>query len=271
MLFDHNLNKTLTILNLKHATLFNQHKVLKVHNDNIVVSNSKKTVTPLKQKGRELLRPIILLLIGILLIALSFVFWFYAVPPISGLATYSLSRPTTKDPYNINATASLIEYFGHNEALNPAPFNQTRPVDYFFNTTLNLRVTKDGPVNVTVYVGNQAVFNVVTNTTMKEITCNTTRYNMYNSTNRPAGMFPNILSNVSLSLFDAFTGGPSPYMLVKNLNPANVTGVTYSFSYNGVHRSSSGITLFMFIIGVVIVVIEGIALLRIFIKRIRER
>ncbi|MEM2102810.1 MAG: hypothetical protein QXM22_04785 [Candidatus Bathyarchaeia archaeon] len=220
---------------------------------------------------RKQLRPIIILIIGILLITLSFVFWLYIVPPFCTLTTYTLNRPTTTK--TLNTTASLIEYFGHNEQKAPTPFNESRPMDYLINTTLRLTVTYGGPVEVTVYVGDKIVFNVQTNKTMTEIRCNTTRYQSYiqNGTLPPAGIFPNITSTISVSWLDAFSGGPAPYMLVKNLNTTSSASVAYNFSYIGIRRSSSGIPLFMFIIGVIIVIIEGLVLLKAFIKRLRER
>jgi hypothetical protein len=228
-------------------------------------------VTPLSKTLRKQLRPIIILVIGILLITLSFVFWFYTVPPFASLTTYTLNRPTTTK--TLNTTASLIEYFGHNEQKAPTPFNESRPMDYLINTTLRLAVTYGGPVEITVHVGDKIVFNVQTNATMTEIRCNTTRYLSYiqNGTLPPAGIFPNITSTISASLFDAFSGGPSPYLLVKNLNTNSSTSVSYSFSYTGIRRNSSGIPLVMFIIGVIIVIIEGIVLLRALIKRLRGR
>jgi hypothetical protein len=60
-------------------------------------------------------------------------------------------------------------------------------------------------------------------------------------------------------------------MIVKNLNPANITIVSYRFYYEGTLRSSGGITLFMFIIGIIIIIIEGIVLIRTLIRRVRER
>ncbi|MGQ9565643.1 MAG: hypothetical protein ACUVT5_03745 [Candidatus Bathyarchaeales archaeon] len=217
------------------------------------------------------LRPIIILIIGILLITLSFVFWFYTVPPFATLTTYTLNRPSTTK--NLNTTASLIEYFGHNEQKAPTPFNESRPMDYLINTTLRVTVTYGGPVEITVYIGDKIVFNVQTNTTMTEIRCNTTRYLSYiqNGIPPPAGIFPNITSTISASWLDAFSGGPVPYMLVKNLNATSSASVSYSFSYTGIRRSSSGIPLFMFIIGVIIIIIEGLVLLRAAIKRLRER
>jgi hypothetical protein len=225
-------------------------------------------VTNLNKPGKNTIKNTITLLIGITLITLSFVFWYFTVAPVCSLATYSFNRPQTTG--NIGPTNTTLIYLGHLMYMQQPQYNKTRPIDYSFNTSVTVRVTKGGPIQVRVYVGDRMIFDQSTDSALQQITCNSTLYDMYNDANRPRGVFQNIASSVSASLPDAFTGGTTPYMTIKNLSPTETASVTLSYTYSALYRNSNGTTLMMFIIGVVLVVVEAFVFLRILIKRIRS-
>jgi hypothetical protein len=92
---------------------------------------------------------------------------------------------------------------------------------------------------------------------------------MWRKNNQTAS--PDIVSPISVSLSDAFTGGTTPYMVIQNLNKTSVASVSYKYNYTAMFRNSDGLPLVIFIVGVIIVVVEGVALLRFVIRRVRER
>lgn len=206
-------------------------------------------------------------LIGIILIALSFTLWYYIVTPVVGLSTYNI-EPPSKSKTIANAS-SLILYFGSVNA-NPSPlYNRSRPVDNSFTLSINV-VANTGPISVTTYLRGNPVFSAKTNATDNSIWCNSTLA----ASNKPPArtiVYPNIEHAISVSLLDAFTGGTTPYVVIQNLNSTAPTSVTYSYHYIASFRSSDGLPIAMFIVGVIIAVIEGIILLRFVITRVRER
>lgn len=82
---------------------------------------------------------------------------------------------------------------------------------------------------------------------------------------------PNVEGTISSSLLDAFSGGITPYVIIQNLDLASSTSVTYQYSYNALFRESQGIPLFLLLVGVVMALVSGIALVRRLIKRVRQR
>jgi hypothetical protein len=131
---------------------------------------------------------------------------------------------------------------------------------------------KTGPINVTVYIRDNPIFKATTNATDRTIWCNTTLWRENNQTS-PAGtiMFSNIASPISASWMDTFTGGTTPYMVIQNLNTTSATKVSYIYNYTAMFRNSDGLPLVIFIVGVIIVVVEGVAMLRFLRRRARER
>jgi hypothetical protein len=128
-----------------------------------------------------------------------------------------------------------------------------------------------GPVDVTVYANGHPIFTAKTNVTDKTIFCNSTLAK--SNETRPSGtmVYPDIVHPVSVSLLDAFTGGTAPYMIIQNLNTTSEASISYFYNYTATFRNSDGLPIVIFIIGVIIVVIEGVALLRLVAKRVRER
>jgi uncharacterized membrane protein len=220
----------------------------------------------LKKQGRKLIRNLITLIIGIILIIASFAFWQYTVSPICSVDTYHFNRPLNTT--DCLPSGSFIEYFGYIIVGQFTYFNRSRPIDYSINTNLTVEAAQGGPIEITVYAGNQIIFQTRTNETVRKIRCSS---KIYNASNPQPGVFPNITSPVPASWSDAFTGGITSYMLVKNLNSTVSTKVSYKFSYKGMYRSSNGITLLMLAIGVILIIIEGVVFLRILIRRVRKR
>jgi hypothetical protein len=227
----------------------------------------------MQRTKKSLLKPGIIVLVGIILITLSFIFWYYTIPPISGLSRYDIKLQSAAAPkINITpsntSTNSSIVYFG-NLIYNQQPrYNQSRPIDNSFNLSMRVDATT-GPINITFYVRDTAVYSVQTNSTVRTIIFNSTLYNNA-SANRPANtlVFPNIAAPVSSSLLDAFTGGTTPYMIIKNLN-TNATSISYQYSYSALFRNSNGIPLILFIAGMIIVIVYGITFVRRLIKHTR--
>lgn len=217
---------------------------------------------------KSALRPVVIFLIGVILIALSFALWYYTVPPVTGLSTNSIAPPAASK--TIANGSSLIYYFGYVYFNSANIYNKSRPIDDSFNLSLQV-VANTGPISVTVYVRGNAVFSAKTNATDSTIWCNSTL--VASNETIPAGtiVYPNIAHPISVSLLDAFTGGTTPYMIIQNLNSTSPTSVSYFYSYTAKFRSSDGLPILIFIVGVIIAVIEGIGLLRLAITRVRER
>jgi hypothetical protein len=215
-----------------------------------------------------MLRPAVIFLIGVILIALSFTLWYYTVSPVVGLDTFSVMPPSASK--TIANASSLILYFGYVYVSPANVYNRSRPVDSSFNLSINV-AANPGPISVTVYLRGNPVFSAKTNATDRTIWCNST----FAASNKtiPAGtiVYPNIVYPISVSLLDAFTGGTTPYMVIQNLNTTKATSVYYFYNYAAKFRHSDGLPIVMFIVGVIIAVIEGIGLLRFAITRIRER
>lgn len=171
------------------------------------------------------------------------------------------------------AQPSLLFYFGSIEFMQQPRYNTSRAIDHSFSLGLKVQA-KAGPIDLTVYVRDTPIFNQQTNQTVRTIICNNTEYRKYNSTfHPPAGtiVFGNINGTIPVSLLDAFSGGTTPYMIVKNLNVTSSTSLVFGYSFNASYRNSNGIPLILFIVGVVLAVVEGVVLLRYGIKRIRQR
>lgn len=195
-----------------------------------------------------MLRPAVIFLIGIILIALSFTFWYFAVSPMVRLDTYRIPRQSNS--ITIPNASSSIYYFGSNSS--QAIYNESRPVDYSLNLSIEINATqKTGPIRVTIYVSGNPIFKATTNATDRTIWCNTT--------------------NPISSLMDAFTGGTTPYIVIQNLNTTSATSVSYIYNYSAMFRNSDGLPLVIFVVGVIIVVVEGVVLLRLLIRRVRGR
>jgi hypothetical protein len=130
----------------------------------------------------------------------------------------------------------------------------------------------NGPINVTIYARDTAVRTVQTNFTIRTIIFNSTLYNNANAT-RPANslVVPSVNATIPSSLLDAFTGGTTPYMIIRNLNTTSTTSVSFQYSYSALFRNSNVIPMLLFIVGVIIVVVYGIAFIRRFMKRSRGR
>lgn len=222
----------------------------------------------LEKRRKGILLPVVLFLIGIVLIALSFTFWYSMVSPIVSQNVYSLSENGVSK--SISNRSDLLLYFGSVTFKTAPVVNRSRTVDSSFNLSLRI-AANTGPISLTIYVRNTPIFNAQTNATVRTIDCNTTRYN--NSSYHPTGTLvrPNVYSTVPISLLDAFTGGTTPYMIIENLNSTKPTGITYGYSYNALYRSSNGVPLILFIVGMIIAVVEGITLLRRGIRRVRQR
>ena len=218
---------------------------------------------------KSVLRPAIIFLIGIVLIALSLTFWYSIVSPVVSLDTYSISNQSVSK--TISNASSSIYYFG-GIIFNSANIdNKSRPVDYSLNLSIEIDA-KTGPISVTVYVHNNPIFKATTNATDRIISCNTTLWRKNNQTaSAGTSLFPNIASPISVSLIDAFTGGTTPYMVIQNLNTTSATNVSYIYNYTAMFRNSDGLPLVIFIIGVIIVVVEGVTLVRFLIRRVRAR
>ena len=216
-----------------------------------------------------MLRPAVIFLIGIILIALSLTFWYSIVSPVVSLDTYSISGQSVSA--TISNASSSIYYFGSIIFNSATISNKSRPVDYSLNLSIAINA-KTGPISVTVYVRNNPIFKATTNATDRIISCNTTLWRKNNQT-ASAGtiLFPNIASPISVSLIDAFTGGTTPYMVIQNLNTTSATNVSYVYNYTAMFRNSDGLPLVIFIIGVIIVVVEGVTLVRFLIRRVRAR
>jgi hypothetical protein len=213
-----------------------------------------------------MLRPTVLFLIGIILIALSLSFWYFVISPMCSLATYN--PPTLTKAKNTTQTSATV-YFGTVYHVQSYIYNWSHPVDYSFNVSFWVEVTKGGPIEVLVYVRDRPVWGPEqTSDTVKIIKCNST---LYNSTNPSAGVFPNVAGDIPVSLLDAFTGGTTPYMVIRNLNTNSSTNFSYGFSYTALHRSGNGVTMVMFFIGVIIAIVEGVVLVKFLIRRIRQR
>lgn len=215
-----------------------------------------------------MLRPIIIFLVGIILIALSFTLWYGAVSPIVTRSAYSLSESAVSK--TIANQSDLILYFGNITFQQHSVYNKSRPIDYSFN--LNLSVNIDAwPSDVTVYVRDTPIFTAQTNKTTHIIVCDTTKFN--NNSYRPTGTLvsPNVDGTVPVSFLDAFSGGTTPYLIVKNLNATQTAKITYGYAYKAFYRSSSGVPLILFVIGAIITVGEGVTLLRYAIRRTRQR
>jgi hypothetical protein len=207
-------------------------------------------------------------LVGIILIVLSFTFWYFIVPPVVSLGTYSFSRRSVTK--NISNGSSLILYFGSIRFQQQDYYNRSRPVDYSMNLTLVLGTT--GPINITVYVRDAPVFSFIqSNATQHNLEFNSTKYMLFvnNQTTPPSWLHSSIYSSIPVSLGDAFTGGTTPYSIIRGLNTTQRTSVTYFYTYSAEFRDSNGITLLIFVVGAIIVIVYGIVFARRLIRRIR--
>lgn len=218
---------------------------------------------------KSALRPAVIFLIGIILIALSFTLWYYIVPPVVSLNTFSIAPPSGSK--TIANASSLVLHFGYIYVSPANQYNKSRPVDYSFNLSIIVGASAGQSINVTVYMRGKPVFNAKTNATIRTIDCNTTLQEKTQAAPKGVSMFPNIASPISVSLTDAFTGGTTPYMIIQNLNATNAASVSYFYNYTARFRNSDGLPIAMFIVGVIIAIIEGISLLRFAIVRVRER
>lgn len=131
----------------------------------------------------------------------------------------------------------------------------------------------NGPINVTIYVRDTKVRTVqTTNFTVRTIIFDSSLYNNASASRPPKSLVrPNVTANVPSSLMDAFGGGTTPYMIIKNLNSTSTTSVSFQYSYSALFRDSNEIPPVLFMVGVVIVIVYGIVFVRRFIKRSRER
>ena len=207
---------------------------------------------------KSALRPAVIFLIGIILIALSFALWYYVVPPVVGLSKYSVSSSASKTIAN---SSSLVLY--------PVNiFNVSRPADDSFNLAINISAN-EGPISLTIYLRGNSVFSAETNATDRTIWCNSALATS-NKTFPGTILKPDVTHSIPVSLLDAFTGGTTPKMVIQNLNTTSATSISYSYDYTASFRSSDGLPIAMFIVGVIIAIIEGINLLRFAITRIRE-
>ena len=220
---------------------------------------------------RSMLRPSIIFLIGIILIALSLTFWYFMVSPVVSLDTYGIQGQSVSK--TISNASSSIYYFGGIRSGEQDTYNRSRPVDYSLNLSIKIDA-KPGPISVTVYVRDNPIFKATTNATYRTILCNTTQSLIYTRNNQtpPVGtiIFSDIVSPISVSLMDTFAGGTTPYMVIQNLN-TTTTSVSYIYNYTAMFRNSDGLPLVILVIGVIIVVAEGVVLLRFLIRRVRER
>ncbi|HVP40887.1 MAG TPA: hypothetical protein VMS95_02930 [Candidatus Krumholzibacteriaceae bacterium] len=216
----------------------------------------------MQKTKKNLLRPGIMILIGIILIALSFTLWYYAIPPFTGISRNDITLASAASPkitfLTSNSTNPATVYFGS-------------PIDKSFNLSMRISAT-NGPINVTIYARDTAVRTVQTNFTIRTIIFNSTLYNNA-SISRPANslVVPSVNATIPSSLLDAFTGGTTPYMIIRNLNTNSTTSVSFQYSYSALFRNSNGIPMLLFIVGVIIVVVYGIAFIRRFMKRSRGR
>ena len=203
-----------------------------------------------------------MILIGIILIALSFTLWYFIIPPITGLS---------RDNVTLAPAAAPKITFLKSNSTNPSIVHFGSPIDHSFNLSMNIGVT-NGLVNVTIYVLSKAVFTVRTNFTTQTIIFDSSLYNN-KSVSRPAKslVFPNITATVPSSFLDAFTGGITPYMIIRDLNATSRTSVSFYYSYDALHRDSNGIPLLLFVVGAIIVIVYGIAFVRRFIESSRSR
>jgi hypothetical protein len=90
-----------------------------------------------------------------------------------------------------------------------------------------------------------------------------------NQTTPPSWLHPGIYSSIPVSLGDAFTGGTTPYSIIKSLNTTQTTSVTYFYTYSAEFRDSNGIPLLIFVVGSIIAIVYGVVLVRRLIRRIR--
>jgi hypothetical protein len=138
---------------------------------------------------------------------------------------------------------------------------------------LSLVLGTTGPINVTVYVRDAVVKSFISNATKHNLEFNSTKYTLLanNQTTLPPWLQQDIYSSIPVSLSDAFTGGTTPYMIVRNLNNTkNTVRVTYFYTYNAKFRdSNSNSPILMFIAGVIIAIVYGIVLVRRLIRRTR--
>jgi hypothetical protein len=143
------------------------------------------------------------------------------------------------------------------------------PIDKSFNLSMIIDAT-NGPINVTIYARDTAVFTVQTNFTVRTLIFNSSLYKNPTASRPPNSLvFPNVTAAVPSSLLDAFTGGTTPYMIIRNLNTTSTTNVSFQYSYSALFRNSNGVPLLLFIVGVVIVIVYGTVFVRRFIKRSR--
>ena len=206
------------------------------------------------------MRPGIIILIGIVIIVLSFTLWYYIIPPFTSLSRNSASLAS--------AAAGKITFLTSNST-SPSTVYFGAPIDDSFNLSMTIGVT-NGSVSVTVYVRDK-VCTVQTNSTIQTIVFSSSLYNNASASRPPKSIiFPNVTAVVPSSLLDAFTGGATPYMVIRNLN-ASETSVSYTYSYSESFRNSDGIPLLLFVIGAVIIIVYGIVFVRRFIRHPRDR
>jgi len=215
----------------------------------------------LAKTRKSALRPIVIFLIGIILIALSFALWYYIVPPVVGLSKYSVHSLGLQTKTLENGS-SLVFY--------PTNVNNvSRPADDSFDLAINISAS-GGPIRMTVYLRGNSVFSAETNANDSIIWCNSALASGSQTFSRTI-LYPDVVHSISVSLLDAFTGGTTPSIVIQNLNTTGATSVTYFYLYTATFRNSDGLPIAMFIVGVIIAIIEGISLLRFGITRIRER
>lgn len=203
-----------------------------------------------------------MILIGIVLIALSFTLWYYTIPPFTSLGRNNVTL--------VSAAARKVTFLTSNST-NPFKAYFGSPIDHSFNLSMSISAT-NGPINVTFYVRDKVPPPVQTNSTVRTIIFDSNLYNNASAARPPNSLiFQNITAVVPSSLLDAFTGGATPYMIIRNLNATSTNSVSFTYSYSTSFRHSDGIPLLLFIVGVIIIIIYGIAFVRRFIKRPRGR
>ena len=218
----------------------------------------------MRSNKKSLLRPGIVFIVGLLLIFISFASWYFVVTPIVSLGTYNFNHSTTSTSiYNGSSVTIQIRSIEQQEV------NQSTPTDYSMTMALVLGAT--GPINMKVYIRDSPIFTYTTTNATQQLEFNSTKYNLYNDTDRPTWLYENISASVPVSLIDAFTGGTTPYFVITNLNNTSSVGVTYSYSYSSQFRSSDGIPFLFFVVGAIIVIVEGIVIVRQLVRRVRRR
>jgi hypothetical protein len=218
----------------------------------------------LARPRKSILRPIVIFLIGIILIAFAFIFWYFTIAPLCTVDTYAVTGQKETKP--ITNGSSLILYFGTIFYQETDQKNKSRPVDVSLNMELKVETSVE-PVNVAIYVRDTLIFTALPSPEAPLI-CNSS---IYNSTSSVTNVFPNVTAAIPVSLLDAFTGGTTPYMIIRNQNANTTASVSYQYLYGSQYRNGRYIPVLFFIIGIIIAVFQGLGLLRYAVRRVRER